>query len=127
MPRPALGRQKLSDMNYLAHLYFADKTNAIIELKSKNVNIDSLLGLKHNRRTVISWSMNSQVMHSSEEGFSASMEDRLVAAAEVQKAGYKLGFHFDPMLDHPGWQEGYRDIVDKIFRSIFLWHFYSMT
>ncbi|MBN1464674.1 DNA photolyase [candidate division KSB1 bacterium] len=99
-------------------VFFADKKNAIIELKSKNVHIESLLGLAHNRRSVISWSMNTEAMQACEEGFAATIEDRLLAAAEVQRAGYRIGFHFDPMLDHPGWQEGYRDVVDKIFRRI---------
>ncbi len=98
--------------------FFSDKKNAIIELKSKNVHIDGLLGLKHNGRAVISWSMNSVAMQESEEPLATSLDDRLRAAQEVQKAGYKLGFHFDPMLDHAGWQDGYRETVDKIFSVI---------
>lgn len=98
--------------------YFSDKQNAIIELKSKNVHIDSLLNLNHNGRAVISWSMNSAAMRTSDEPLATSIDDRLLAAVEVQKAGYKLGFHFDPMLDHPNWQDGYRETVDKIFSVI---------
>jgi spore photoproduct lyase len=95
--------------------YFSDKHNAIIELKTKNVNIENLLGKKHNRRAVISWSMNSEAIWQSEESETTSLEDRLLAAKEIQDAGYRLGFHFDPMIDHENWQEGYRETVDKIF------------
>jgi spore photoproduct lyase len=98
--------------------YFSDKKNAIIELKSKNVHIDKLLDLNHNGRAVISWSMNSAAMRDSEEPLATSLDDRLLAAAEVQKAGYKLGFHFDPMLDHPEWRDGYRETIDNIFSVI---------
>ncbi|MBM3302685.1 MAG: hypothetical protein FJY85_22385, partial [Deltaproteobacteria bacterium] len=39
-------------------------------------------------------------------------------AAKVQKRGYLLGFHFDPIIPTPGWQEGYSATVDTIFRSV---------
>ncbi|MBN1559275.1 hypothetical protein JW998_03450 [candidate division KSB1 bacterium] len=98
--------------------YFSDKKNAIIELKSKNISIEPLLDLQHNGRSVISWSLNAEAMQASEEAFAPRIDSRLDAAAAVQHAGYRIGFHFDPMLDHAGWQEGYREIVDKIFRRI---------
>jgi len=62
--------------------------------------------------------MNTVDMQRSEEPLTSTIEDRLLAATECQKAGYKLGFHFDPMLDYPGWQDGYCEIVDKIFQRI---------
>lgn len=98
--------------------FFSDKQNAIIELKSKNVHIDNVLDLKHNGRSVISWSLNTTAVQKSEEAHATSIDDRLAAATEVQKAGYKLGFHFDPMIDHAEWREGYRETVDKIFKAI---------
>ncbi|MBN1480346.1 hypothetical protein JXA70_08755 [candidate division KSB1 bacterium] len=122
-----IGTGELSDSLTFEHLtelgpelvtFFADKRNAIIELKSKNVHIDALLGLDHRGRTVVSWSLNTIEMQKSEEPLATTIDDRLYAARAVQNAGYKIGFHFDPMIDHPGWHEGYRDIVDKIFRFI---------
>jgi len=98
--------------------YFADKKNAIIELKSKNIHVDGLLGLEHNRRAVISWSMNAEANTKSEEPLTPDIDTRLEAAREMQKAGYWLGFHFDPMIYFDNWEEGYRETVDKIFSSI---------
>lgn len=122
-----IGTGELSDSLTFDHLtelapelvtFFSDKRNAIIELKSKNVHIDALLGLDHRGRTVVSWSLNAVEMQKSEESLATTIDDRLYAARAVQDAGYKIGFHFDPMIDHPGRREGYRDIVDKIFRFI---------
>ncbi len=98
--------------------YFADKENAIIELKTKNSHIEGLLGLEHNRRAVISWSLNAEEVTKKEEPLTPDIESRLEAAREIQKAGYWLGFHFDPMIYFENWQEGYRETVNKIFRSI---------
>ncbi len=98
--------------------YFSDKSNAIIELKSKNTLIDHFVRLRHNRRTVVSWSVNAEAMSASEEPHAPSLQERLDAAVEVQKAGFRLGFHFDPMLYHPDWAQGYRATVDAIFSRI---------
>lgn len=122
-----IGTGELSDSLTFEHFsgigadlvkYFADKKNAIIELKTKNVTIDSLLGLQHNRRAVISWSMNAADIWQTEESETTTLKDRLLAAQEVQKAGYRLGFHFDPMIDHENWREGYRETVDNILSVI---------
>ena len=66
----------------------------------------------------MAWSMNADAIRDLEEGLATTMEDRLLAAAEVQKAGYRLAFHFDPMIDFDDWREGYRDTVDRIFSVI---------
>ena len=98
--------------------WFSDKSNAIIELKSKNIFIDNLLKLEPKRRSVISWSMNSSAIAESEECMAASLDERLHAAEQVQNAGYLIGFHFDPMIYHNDWESGYRETVDKIFKVI---------
>ena len=66
----------------------------------------------------MAWSMNATVVRNKEEGIATTIEDRLRAAAEVQKAGYRLAFHFDPMIEHDGWQDGYRETVNRIFKVI---------
>jgi len=98
--------------------FFADKSNAIIELKTKSVNVTGLADLPHKGRTVVSWSLNAHEISSREEGIAPGIDERLRAAHEMQSAGYKLGFHFDPMIYYPGWEDGYRDTVDKIFKYI---------
>lgn len=98
--------------------FFSRRRNAVIELKSKNVHVDGLLGLRHNRRTVVAWSMNAEAVRQSDEGTAATIPERLEAAQAVQDAGYRLAFHFDPMIDFEGWREGYRETVDRIFGVI---------
>ncbi len=122
-----IGTGELSDSLTFEHIsqvgpllvnYFADKQNAILELKSKSNQVDHLLDLDHNKRTVMSWSMNSQAIQEKEEGFAILLRDRLLAAQKCQDAGYRIGFHFDPMIVHKDWQEQYREMVDKIFAVI---------
>ena len=120
-----IGTGELTDSLTFDHLtelsrelvpFFAKKRNAILELKTKSVQVQHLLNLRHNRRIVVSWSLNAEQIIASEEPLTPTLTERMQAMRKVQDAGYRLGFHFDPMIDYEGWQEGYRAVVDKLFK-----------
>ncbi len=98
--------------------FFADQPNVLLELKTKSDRVESLLGMESKGRVVVSWSMNPQKVIEEEEFLTASFDERLAAARRCQEAGYKLGFHFDPMVEYPGWEEDYRGMVERIFSVI---------
>ena len=39
---------------------FADQSHAVLELKTKTTNIENLLALPHNRKTILAWSLNTE-------------------------------------------------------------------
>ncbi len=92
--------------------------NALLELKTKTVNVDHLLGLEHGERTVISWSVNTQQIIDKEEKGSASLKKRLKAANKAQRAGFLIGFHFDPIIYYPSWESDYAQTINEIFNVI---------
>ncbi|HEX9444752.1 MAG TPA: radical SAM protein, partial [Candidatus Binatia bacterium] len=98
--------------------FFAEQPNVLLELKTKSDCVDGLLGLDPKDRVVVSWSMNPQRVIDADEHGTASLEERLSAARRCQAAGYRLGFHFDPMVEYPGWESDYRDMVEKIFAAV---------
>jgi len=98
--------------------FFSQYRNAIIELKTKSIFIDDLLGLRHNRRTVISWSLNSEKISRTEESRCPTIDERLQAAKKCEASGYRLGFHFDPMIYYDNWEIDYCSVIDKLFQSI---------
>ena len=98
--------------------YMRDKDHAVLELKSKSVVIDNLKGLDHGGRTIVAWSLNSPPIMEREEIRAASLEERLSAAAQCAEWGYRLAFHFDPIIWHDGWQEGYRSTIRRLFEVV---------
>ncbi len=92
--------------------------NVTFELKTKSDRVDSLLGLDHHGRTVISWSVNPEVIREREEVLTPSLAARLAAASRVVAAGYRVGFHFDPIIHFPGWESAYKEVVSAIFDLI---------
>jgi spore photoproduct lyase len=42
----------------------------------------------------------------------------LAAAVQCQKWGYRLGFHFDPLIYYDEWESEYQEVVKEIFCAI---------
>lgn len=98
--------------------FFAQMPNAILELKTKSDKIANLKGLEHRGHTVVSWSLNSQPMCRSEELKTAAFETRLAAARQCQQWGYRVGFHFDPLICYDDWEQDYKSAVEETFRAV---------
>jgi spore photoproduct lyase len=97
---------------------FFSKKNVLLELKTKSKNIENLIGLEPNGRIVISWSLNSRKIIEEEEKGCASLSERILAAKECQKYGYKIGFHFDPIIFYEGWETDYKKVLEELFKNI---------
>jgi len=97
---------------------FARQNNCLLELKTKTVNIDSLLSLDHNGKTVIAWSLNTTDIISSQEKGTASLTARLEAARRAESKGYKLAFHFDPLVIYPECDIQYKKVIQQIFQYV---------
>ncbi len=98
--------------------WMRSRSRGVLELKSKSVVIDNLEGLDHGGRTIVAWSLNSPPVMAREELRTASLEQRLAAAVRCAEWGYRLAFHFDPIICHPGWQEGYRHTIERLFATV---------
>ncbi len=98
--------------------FFYDIPNALFELKTKTVEIESLLSIPHNEHTVLSWSLNPTEIIKREEHLAASLKSRLSAASKAEKAGFLLGFHFDPIICCPNWENLYCELVNDLYSSI---------
>ena len=98
--------------------FIGKRNNAVLELKTKSGVIDNLHGLKHQGRTIIAWSLNSPAIMKTHEIRSATLDERLHAARKCAAWGYRLAFHFDPIVDHPGWNAGYKETIDRLFAIV---------
>ncbi len=97
--------------------FFAGRKNASLEIKTKTDFVEPLLNLDPGGRVIISFSVNSRKVTSSEERQASKLEARLAAAGRAQRAGYRIGFHFDPIIPLPGWEEDYCATIDRIFET----------
>jgi spore photoproduct lyase len=98
--------------------FFADQPQAVLELKTKTANVELLEGLNHKGRTIVAWSLNPQALVEMEEPGAASLEARLAAARRCQEWGYRLAFHFDPLIAYPDWRRGYAEVVSRLAAAV---------
>ena len=110
--------EECTDLSQFLVARFARQTKAVLELKSKTVNIEALETLEHNRKTIVSWSLNTEAVMASEERGTTTLDQRLAAAARCESWGYPLAFHFDPMVLYDGCDDDYAAVVEKIFASV---------
>lgn len=97
---------------------FARQEHAVLELKTKTTRIDFLKGLRHQRKTIMAWSLNTPMIIATQERRTAALEARLKAAALCESWGYPLAFHFDPIILYPGCEADYRQVIEMLFRHV---------
>jgi spore photoproduct lyase len=110
--------EKWTDLTERLVQRFGGQRQSVLELKTKTTAVGRLEGIHHNRKTIISWSMNTPQIIASEERRTASLKARLKAAALCERWGYPLAFHFDPMVIYPDCEEAYRQVLKQLFASV---------
>jgi len=122
-----IGTGELSDSLALDHItqtsselisYFARKSKVLLELKTKTTNIAGVLDRPAAENIVLSWSLNSEKIAREEEKGAPPVEDRIETAKVVSEKGLPVGFHFDPLILYPGWEEDYARVVEKLLCSV---------
>ncbi|MBO4675267.1 MAG: hypothetical protein J5601_04180 [Elusimicrobiaceae bacterium] len=98
--------------------FFRSRPHLQFEFKTKSINIDGLLEMEGCENVVISWSVNAATVVEKVEHFSASLSERFKAARAVARAGYRLGFHFDPVIIYEGYQQDYARTIAQMAQEL---------
>ena len=105
---------------YTAYLlpFFNQQSNAVLELKTKSDQIVNLLDHSDPTNIIVSWSLNPQTVIDQEEKGTPSLAQRLESAKACLDKGYRIGFHFDPIILIPGWEDAYQQLVNILCDSL---------
>ncbi|MFA4991434.1 MAG: spore photoproduct lyase family protein [Candidatus Omnitrophota bacterium] len=126
-PGMRIGTGEFSDSLMLDHLtgysaqlidYFNGHERVTFEFKTKSDNIDGLLRARHGGNIVVSWSLNPRDIIDENEFFAAGLKERISSAKKCAEAGYRVGFHFDPIFWFAGWEAKYKDTLEVLFDNI---------
>jgi len=98
--------------------FFRDYPDTIFEFKTKSDNISLITATPAADNIVISWSVNPQNTIDELEYHTASLTKRIDAAKSCVQAGYRVGFHFDPIVYSSDWDKFYIEVIDLIFKNI---------
>ncbi len=95
-----------------------DSKRASVELKTKSLNVDSLFDIEDKDGIVLAWSLNAETVQKLDELKTPSIKQRLTKAKEAVDQGFKVSFHFDPIIYFENWEEEYTATVDMIFENV---------
>ncbi|MBF0451990.1 MAG: DNA photolyase [Candidatus Magnetomorum sp.] len=98
--------------------FFSTQDHAVLELKTKTTAIEKLIALRHNRKTILAWSLNTPRIIQTEERRTTSLNARLKAAATCESYGFPLAFHFDPIVYYDGCEQDYETVIDHLFDHV---------
>lgn len=110
--------ERWTDLSDLLVPKFSQQSRAVLELKTKTTAVEKLKDLIHNRKTIVAWSLNTDVIIQNEERFTPPLSARLRAAAKCESWGYPVAFHFDPMIIYDGCNKDYKQAVKQVFSHV---------
>lgn len=114
----SLALESIFPISQILIQFFEKKEGLILELKTKSSEVEGILSLRHSGKTVVSWSLNPPSLIDLEEIGTAPFEERIRAAKRCERAGYPLGFHFDPIIYYKGWERDYQECIYSLFNQI---------
>ncbi len=98
--------------------FFATRENLTLELKTKTDEIENLPGIDPRGRVLVSWTLSPDAIYRSSEHLTASPTARIAAARAVLDAGYRVAFHFDPLIAYPDAERDYLSLIDELLDTV---------
>ncbi len=99
---------------------FFGEWDAPVQLRwtTKFDNVGSLLGLGHEGRTRVRFSLNAASVSRDFEGGTASVAQRIRALRAMAQAGYPVGLTIAPIMPVKNWEEEYSDLFRAVAASL---------
>jgi len=89
-----------------------------LRFTTKFDDVGDLVGLDHQRRTRVRFSVNAPEVARRFDGGTAPLAARLAALRTLALAGYRVGLTIAPVLAYAGWQAGYGDLLDQVGQAL---------
>lgn len=107
--------------------FFQKLPHMELELRTKSININSLLSLPPSENIIIAFSLNPENIIEKIERKTPSLASRIHSIKILQNLGWKIGLRFDPLIYHKGYQKSYFDLFSTVFNAIDISKIHSVT
>ncbi|MDD5456044.1 MAG: radical SAM protein [Candidatus Margulisbacteria bacterium] len=114
----SLALDNISGISLKLISFFKDYPHILLELKTKSLNVGNLLTITPPGNIIVGWSVNTDKIIQKVERNTPSLLKRLEAAQKLAQAGYKLSFHFDPIIFYEEMEKDYKKVIDLIYRYV---------
>lgn len=97
---------------------FSELPNAFLELRTKSINIKSLLAQDVVKNVVVAFSFTPQEISQQVEHGVPSVAKRIHAMQRLASHGYLIGLRFDPLIYTTNFTVLYQQLIDAIFTQV---------
>ncbi len=98
---------------------FASRSSDLtIELRTKSVNYKAISHIKPCSNVILAFTISPDEIINLYEKGTPSLASRLDAIKRAVSDGWKVRLCFDPLLLSDGWQNAYKDCIEKTFRVL---------
>jgi DNA repair photolyase len=98
--------------------FFARQKYARMTMLTKCSDVDNLLGLEHNKHTILSWSLNPPRVSEMFETNVPSISKRISAMQKCAKAGYPVRAVVMPIIPIDNWQQAYSEFLKSLLTKV---------
>jgi len=98
--------------------FFSSRENLTLELKTKTDEIENLLAMDPRGHVLVSWTLSTDQVFRSSEYRTAPPSARIKAARAVLEAGYRVAFHFDPLIAYENAERDYIELIDELLETV---------
>lgn len=99
----------------LYHEFCKKYPRAMIELRTKSVNIKELVQLEPLSNFIVSFSLSPQKMGKTIDLKTPSTASRLKTMDELNQKGFSLAAHFDPIIYQEDFKQQYQELLNQLF------------
>lgn len=107
--------------------FFRQRPQARLELRTKSTQIRTLLEQPALPNCVVAFSFTPAAVSASLEHGVPDVSKRIQAMRQLQEHGWHVGLRFDPLIDHHGYADHYRNLFAEIFAAINIERLHSVS
>ncbi len=98
--------------------FFAKQPNAWLELRTKSLQVKTLLQQTAIPNCIVAFSMAPDAVARQYEKGTPTPSKRLLAMKKLAQRDWKIGARLDPLIWHDKWQESYSELIEQLATAV---------
>ena len=98
--------------------FFQKHKKAVLELRTKSINVDELLNHEVIPNCVVAYSFTPENISQKLEHGVPPVKKRIQTMKSLVEKGWRVGIRLDPLIYHESYKKNYRKLIQEIFYTI---------
>ena len=123
----SLAFEKITNFAHHTLSFFKKHPEVEVELRTKSVNIETLLGLKPLSNCVVAFSLSPAKVADALDKKAPRINKRIRALQKLAKSGWLVGLRLDPLIYCDNWKGLYSELIEEIMTDLEIMNLHSVS